>query len=163
MDSSEAVEGVRPIEYWSQLSARSETSGDYLSACAAAILGLEQHPEARELQYRAILNLSRTGANKRARQLWVRYRLQPNLTKGSLSGNLEEYIAALGARLHREEAFASDAAQRTAKLTKAAEHYEAIYRRTGSTFLGINAAVLHELSGSPARPPEISARIVADC
>jgi adenylate cyclase len=163
MDRSESVESGQPVEYWSQLSAKAETSGDYLTACDAALLGLEQHPDARELQYRAILNLSRSGANRRARELWVRYRLQPNLTNGSINGNLEEYIAALGARLDREEAFAGDAAQRTAKLTKAAKHYESIYRQTGSTFLGINAAVLHELSGAPARASEIAARIVADC
>lgn len=163
MDSSESVERAQPIEYWSQLSVNWERSGDYLGACDAALLGLEQHPAARELQYRAILNLSRTGANKRARQLWVEYGLRPNLTKGSLDGNLEEYIAALGARLDREEAFASDAAHRTAKLKKAAEHYESIYRRTGSTFLGINAAVLHELSGASPAANEIAARIAADC
>ena len=163
MDRSEPVERTQPIEDWSQLSAQSEKSGNYLGACDYALLGLEQHPEARELQYRAILNLSRTGANRRAQQLWARYRLQANLDQQSPDGDLEQNIAALGARLDREEAFASTAAQRAAKLKKAAEHYESIYRRSASTFLGINAAVLHELSGASVRAKEIAGRIVAAC
>lgn len=162
-DMLEPTERVQPIEYWSQLSAQSEKSGNYLAACDTALLGLEQHPEARELQYRAILNLSRTGANKRAKQLWLRYGLQPDLAAAFLKGHLEENIAALGARLDREEAYAEDAAQRPAKLKKAAEHYEFIYRRTASAFLGINAAVLNELSGETARAKDIAAQIVEKC
>ncbi len=163
MDVADPVEQSRPTEYWSQLSAKRENSGDYLGACDAALLGLEQHPTCRDLQYRAILNLSRTGANKRAQQLWRHYRLEPDFDRPSLDGHFEENIAALGARLDREEAYAADTAQRPARLKNAAEHYESIYRRTASTFLGINAAVLHELSGDPARAKEIAAAIVGEC
>jgi class 3 adenylate cyclase len=163
MDASGPVEHPQPIEYWSQLSEEAERSGDYLGACDTALLGLEQHPQARELQYRAILNLSRTGANKRAKQLWLRYRLQADLDGAARGGNLEENIAALGARLDREEAYAGDAAQRPARLKKAAEQYESVYRRTASPFLGINAAVLNELSGDTARAKEIAAQIVDAC
>jgi hypothetical protein len=162
MDQSEPGERPQPIEYWSQLSAQGEKSGNYLGACDNALLGLEQHPNSRELQYRAILNLSRIGANKRAQKLWVDCGLKENLDNGTSDDKLEENIAALGARLDREEAFASDAAHRDAKLKKAAEHYESVYRRSGSTFLGINAAVLHELSGASVRAKEIAERIVAD-
>lgn len=163
MDVADPVEHLRPIEYWSQLSAKRENSGDYLGACDAALLGLEHHPTCRDLQYRAILNLSRTGANKRAQQLWSHYRLQPDFDRPSVDGHFEENIAALGARLDREAAYAADAAQRPARLNKAAEHYEAIYRRTASTFLGINAAVLHEMSGDFARAQEIAMAIVGQC
>src|SRR5271156_6472198 len=160
---SSPAEHDQPVEHWSQMSAAAERVGNYLGACDTALIGLEQHPQSRELQYRAILNLSRTGANKGARQLWVEHGLQPNFESGRGEGNLEENIAALGARLDREEAYTADAAERPAKLRKAAEHYEAIYRRTDSTFAGINAAVLHELSGATARAKEIAARIVEDC
>ena len=163
MDASQPGESAHPIEYWSELSAQSERSGNYLGACDTALLGLEQHPQSRELQYRAILNLSRSGANRRAKQLWVRHKLQADLDKAAHNGNLEENIAALGARLDREEAYAGDAAQRPATLKKAAAHYESIYRRTASPFLGINAAVLNELSGDTARAREIAAQIVAAC
>jgi len=163
MDASQPGESVQPIEYWSELSAQSERSGNYLGACDTALLGLEQHPQSRELQYRAILNLSRSGANRRAKQLWGRHKLQADLDKAGRDGNLEENIAALGARLDREEAYAGDAAQRPARLKQAAAHYEAIYRRTASPFLGINAAVLNELSGDTARAEEIAAQIVAAC
>ncbi len=83
MDAPQSGEPRQPVEYWSRLSESSEKSGDYLGACDAALLGLEQHPGARELQYRAILNLSRAGANTRARQLWLEYRLQPELERST--------------------------------------------------------------------------------
>jgi len=162
MDDSQSVESPQPVQHWAQLSDRHAASGNYLGACDAALLGLEWHPEARELQYRAILNLSRSGANRRARQLWLQYRLQPNLD-APLGGDLEENIAALGARLDREEAYVSDATQRSAKLKRAARHYESIYQRTAHTFPGINAAVLYELGGEAARAKEIAATIVTEC
>ena len=162
MENSGPSERIEPVEYWSQLSVQRERSGDYLGSFDAAFLGLEQHPEARELQYRAILNLSRTGANKRARQLWTGYGLQANLLT-TTNADFEENIAALGARLDREEALIADATQRKAKLKKAAKQYETIYDQTANTFLGINAAVLYELSDETARAKTIAARIVADC
>jgi adenylate cyclase len=163
MDSSQTAEHAHSTEYWSQLSENWEKSGNYLGACDTALLGLEQHPQARELQYRAILNLSRTGANRRAKQLWLRYRLQPDLDKASRKDKLEENIAALGARLDREEAYAGEVAQRPAKLRQAAEHYESVYRRTASPFLGINAAVLNELCGASPHAKDIAAQIVDAC
>jgi class 3 adenylate cyclase len=163
MDNAEPSERPQPIEYWSQLSGQCEKSGDYLGAFDAAFLGLEQHPDARELQYRAILNLSRTGANRRAKQLWNLYGLSANLGPGNQNGELDENIAALGARLDREEAFATSGRQRTAELRKAAEHYDSIYKRTENTFLGINAAVLYQLSGTSDRAEELAAHIVAEC
>jgi adenylate cyclase len=161
MENLEPPDRIEPIEYWSELSAQRERSGDYLGSFDAAFLGLEQHPEARELQYRAVLNLSRTGASKRARQLWHRYALQANF-QTTTNANLEENIAALGARLDREEALVAAITQRKAKLNKAAKHYETIYDQTASTFLGINAAVLYELSDESAHAQRIAARIVAD-
>jgi hypothetical protein len=137
MDTSESSETLQPVEGWAQLSDKWQASGNYLGACDAALLGLEQHPHARELQYRAVLNLSRIGASKRARQLWLRYRLQPGFEDPCFRGGLEENIAALGARLDREEAYVGDAVERLTRLRKAAQHYETIYKlSTGARFLG---------------------------
>lgn len=163
IDAPQSTESAQPLEYWSRLSAQAEMSGNYLGACDAALIGLEQHPGTRELQYRAILNLSRAGANKRAKELWQRFHLKPDLGTAPTNDRLEENIAALGARLDREEAYAADAAQRPAKLKQAAEHYESVYRRTGSPFLGINAAVLNELGGESARAKAIVTQIVDTC
>jgi adenylate cyclase len=162
MDTAEASEPTQSIEDWALLSDRAEASGNYLGACDAALLGLEQHPQARELQYRAILNLSRTGARKRARQLWLHYRLGPNFDDPSFRGGLEENIAALGARLEREDAHVADPTQRLIKLKQAAQHYEVIYQRCASTFSGINAAVLHELSGNSARAGELAEHVARE-
>ena len=76
---------------------------------------------------------------------------------------MEENIAVLGARLDREEAYMVGDAQRSARLKKAAEHYEAVYLRTTSTFPGVNAAVLNELNGDSSRARAIAARIVREC
>ncbi len=162
MDTAQSSEPVQPIESWVQLCDRWETFGNYLGACDAALLGLEQHPEARALQYRAVLNLSRSGASKHARQLWLQYRLQPQRDDPSFRGGLEENIAALGARLDREEAHLGDATQRSTGLKKAAQHYETIYRRNTSPFPGINAAVLHELSGNSVQARELAAHVAAE-
>lgn len=162
MDRSDSIEDEQSVESWSQLSAQCEKSGDYLGACDMAHLGLEKHPTSRDLQYHAVLNLSRIGANKRARQLWASYRLQPNIDNGA-GEELEQNIAALGARLDREEAYRSEPSEKPAKLKKAADNYEAIYRRTASTFLGINAAVLYQLSGDTHRAKQIGALIAGEC
>jgi adenylate cyclase len=161
-DSTNIDEPAHSVEFWSQLSESREQSGDYLGACDAALLGLEQHSEARELQYRAILSLSRAGAVRRARQLWSHYRLD-SLRDQVTANNIGENIAALGARLEREEAFTSGDTERLARLRKAAALYETIYLRTGNAFPGINAAVLNELSGGHARASEIAADIVKKC
>jgi adenylate cyclase len=163
MPMPEQDQGGQSVDDWVQEAVRREKSGDYLGACDSALLGLEQHPSARELQYRAILNLSRIGANKRARQLWSSYQLRPDRDREAEAGGFERDIAALGARLDREEAFSSDPASRPFKLKTAAENYESVYRRTASTFLAINAAVLHELSGASERGREIAAEIMAEC
>jgi adenylate cyclase len=162
MDTAEPSEPLQPVESWAQLSDKREALGNYLGACDAALLGLEQHTEARELQYRAVLNLSRIGASKRARQLWLHYRLQPHLDDPAFRGGLEENIAALGARLDREEAYLGGAAQRSTKLKKAAQRYEAIYKHSTSTFPVINAAVLHELSGDSARACELADHVARE-
>ncbi len=48
-------------------------------------------------------------------------------------------------------------------MKKAAAQYESGYRRTDSPFLGINAAVLNELSGDTARAKEVAAQIAQTC
>ena len=146
----------RTVEFWCELSEASEKSGDHLGAADSAILGLEQFPQAQELQYRAVLSLSRAGAQRRAMQMWQKFGFAAHLEGGTTS----EIIAALGARLWREQAFAADAKDRPAKLKEAAARYEAIYRRTRGSFPGINAAVLFELSDDHGRASEIASQIV---
>jgi len=164
MGSSDADERPRSISHWCELSDASAKAGDHLGACDYALLGLEQHPSARELQYRAILGLSRAGAKKRARQLWEKCELVPKLEIDASREGLEENIAALGARLDREAALTiAPGEQRSSMLKVAATRYEVIYRRTQGTFPGINAAVLYELSGDESRAKEIAARIVEQC
>ena len=155
----DSLEPERTVEYWCELSEAAEKSGDHLGVTDSALLGLEQFPHAQELQYRAVLSLSRAGAQRRAMQMWQKFGLHANLEGGPNSEN----VAALGARLWREMALAADAKHRPAKLKEAAAQYETIYRCTQGTFPGINAAVLFELSGDHRRASEIAERVAEQC
>jgi class 3 adenylate cyclase len=126
-------------------------------------MGLEQHERDRELQYRAALNLSRTGALKSARKVWRKYKLETARDEGGLPSDLEEPIAALGARLDREEALASGASDRPVRLRSAAEHYEAVYKLSGGTFPSINAAVLYQIAGDGERARALAVRVIEQC
>lgn len=137
----------KSVEQWCELAENAERTGDYLGACDAALMGLEQHNASRQLQFKSILNLSRAGARRRAIQLWHHYRLDDACQHSETSASLDGEIAALGARLDREEAFGSPPSERPARLHAAARRYDAIYRESGSAFPGINAAVLYQLAG----------------
>ena len=151
------------LRSWRDLSESAERSGDYLGACDAALTGLDQYPTDRDLQYRAVLNLSRAGARQRASELWNAYGLQDAVDRGALDAKSAQDIAALGARLKREAAFAAPDDQRPARLREAAASYEAVYRRTQTTFPAVNAAVLYALSGTQERAQEIAGRIIEQC
>ena len=153
------AEGANGPDEWLDRVHHAEQIGDYLGACDAAIIGLEQHRDDRELQYCAVLNLSRAGARTRAEALWKTYNLGAVSTGDARSG-LALKIAALGGRLAREHGLAQHGPARSAALHAAAELYGSLYRSTGSSFPGINAAVLYLLSGDDATARQIAAAIV---
>jgi class 3 adenylate cyclase len=160
---TKADETLGSLEHWRNASREAEASGDYLGAVDAALVGLDQHDRDCELQYRAVLNLSRTGALKSARELWQRYRFETAIAGGHLPSHLDEAVRALGARLDREDALAADSPDRPARLRSAAARYEAIYRRSGRTFPGINAAVLYQLADESDRARALAAGLLARC
>jgi hypothetical protein len=134
-----AVESHEAAE-WDRLAREAERAGDLLRAYDYASRGLDEHPGNTTLRYRAVLNLSRSGASDRAQALYEKY---------ELGASREERIASLGARLLRERALAGEA-----RLDDAAARYAEIYRRTRGTFPGINAASLYVFAGklNEARP-----------
>ena len=163
MNEHHEAETPRPAAEWNALAQAAEKDVDYLGATDYALMGLEQHDADRALQYRAILNLSRAGAARRARQLWEKYGLAAMVDDPRQAQELAERIASLGARLEREDAFAAPASGRGLLLRSAASRYEAIYARTHGTFPGVNAAVLYELGGSPERARQIAEDVLAAC
>src|SRR5438045_3654398 len=91
-----AAESRDPGE-WECLVRGAERAGDLLLAYDYASRGLEEHPDDPMLRYRAVLNLSRSGANNRAEALYDQY---------GLAASHVERVAVLGARLLRERALA---------------------------------------------------------
>src|SRR5260370_38414281 len=87
----------REAAEWDRLAREAERAGDLLRACDYASRGLDEHPGDTTLRYRAVLDLSRSGANDRAEALYDKY---------ELAASQEERIAALGARRLRERALA---------------------------------------------------------
>lgn len=139
---------------WDQLARDAEKSGDYLGAYDHALRGLAQHPGNLTLIYRAVLNLSRSGANVQAAAWYREY---------GLERSEEERIAALGARILRETAFAASGTAARNLLAEAAKQYARIHARTGGTFTGINAATLHLLAGDAEPARRLARKVIAAC
>jgi class 3 adenylate cyclase len=139
---------------WDQLARDAEKSGDYLGAYDHALRGLADHPGNLTLIYRAVLNLSRSGANDQAAAWYREYGLETSE---------EERIAALGARIMREAAFATSGPAAPKSLAEAAQCYARIHARTGGTFTGINAATLHLLAGEGGPARRLARKVLATC
>jgi tetratricopeptide (TPR) repeat protein len=144
----------RDAAAWDALARSAERAGDYLGAYDAASHGLLDHPDDVTLRYRVVLNLSRSGASDRAVALFEKYALEERD---------EEDIAALGARVIRERAFAAEGRAATALLRQAAERYAKIYERTQATFPGINAAALYTLAGRTQTARRLARKLLSAC
>ena len=115
-----------------------EAEGLLFSAHDRAMAALAQAPEDVPLRYRATLNLARAGATGMALDLFHRLRLD-------VVDDPE--VAALGARLIKDRALEQPAAARAPLLAEAARRYDALWRRSGTGWHGVNAAALRLLSG----------------
>ena len=115
-----------------------EARGDLLLAYDTARQGLEVHPDDVWLAHRAVLNLAKAGATKRAGAEFVRL---------GLARSRESDVMALGARIAKDRALAERGPARTKLLSHAADLYEATYRRGGGYYPGINVATLRLLAG----------------
>lgn len=152
-DEGDDADG-RDAAAWNELARRAERAGDYLGAYDAASHGLIDYPDDVTLRYRVVLNLSRSGASDRAAALFDEYKL---------GAHEEEDIAALGARVIREQAFATDGRGAGKLLHHAAERYARIYDRTQATFPGINAAALYLLAGRTQTAQRLARKLLTAC
>ena len=108
-----------------------ERTGELLHAYDTALQGLEQFPGDLWLAHRAVLNLAKSGATRRAGL---------EFTRLGLDRSTEPDIAALGARIAKDKALAAPPAERAGLLSHAADLYEEIYRRSGGYYPAINVA-----------------------
>ena len=128
-----------------------ERRGELLSAFDLAEHGLEEHPAELALQYHAVLSLARTGSTFQARRRFIQF---------DLSSVDTEDVAALEARIKKDEALAATGAEREQLAALAAISYRVIRDRTGGYFPAINAATLALVAGDDfsARPGPRRAR-----
>lgn len=106
------------------------------------------------LAHRAVLNLAKAGATVRAEAEFARL---------GLDGSDEPDITALGARIAKDRALAAAGPKRGALLSHAADLYEAIYRRSGGYYPGINVATLRLLAGESKAAERVAREVLALC
>jgi class 3 adenylate cyclase len=139
---------------WLAVVRAAERDGEFFRAYDAARQGLSEHPDDLLLRHRAVLALARSGATEQAQALYREL---------GLEGRQETDIPELEARLLKDEALSAPAGPPRVKLLlAAAEKYEAVYRRSGHYYPGINVANLLLLAGQPERSASIARRIAAE-
>jgi class 3 adenylate cyclase len=144
----------RSAEEWLAEAKAAERDGEFFRAFDLARQGLTQHPSSLPLRHRAVLALARCGATEQARALYKEL---------GLEGRVETDIPELEARLLKDTALATpDGPLRTERLLAAAAKYEAVYRRTGHYYPGINVANLRLLAGQADAAATIAGQIIAD-
>src|SRR5438270_13812085 len=102
-----------------------ERRGELLMAFDLAERALAEHPDDLWLKHRAVLALARTGSTGEAARRFIDY---------GLEGIQDEDVAALGARIAKDQAIAAGGG-----FGAAADLYEAIFRRTGGYYPALNA------------------------
>ncbi len=121
-----------------------ESEGELFKAYDVATQGLAMFPRDLWLKHRAVLCLARAGATELACRRYQEYEL-------AAAEADHEDIAALGARLLKDQAFAAiDEAERRRACGVAAQRYARIHQRTRGYYPGINAATLCLLAGDAA-------------
>lgn len=148
MQASEAEE-QRTLADWQARIEAAERSGDLLQAADLAAGALAQHPDSDLLKYRHLLNLARAGALTAAERLWPLYDLPQDQT---------DYVA-LGARLQRARGFLGGPGA-AGHLAAAAAAYGALFQASDDPFPGINAAVLHALTGESETAAALAGRVL---
>lgn len=131
-----------------------EGRGELVLAYDTALRGLGEHPDDIWLKYRAVLALAKSGATRRAGNEFRRL---------GLAGRTETDIAALDARIAKDEALALPESERAAGFARAADAYERIYRRGGGYYPGINVATLRLLAGEQSIADTVAREVLGQC
>lgn len=112
--------------------------GQYLAAHDRAVAALDAGADHDGLRHRAVLGLAQAGASGSALRLYERL---------GMSGSHSAEIAALGARLLKDQALAGVAGAARAAETA----YGTLWNRHGVGWHGVNAAAMALLAGAPPR------------
>ena len=128
--------------------------GDLIAAYDLTVSAIAEGDESREVRHQQVLALARMGDCERASERFAAY---------GLDASPHPHERAAGARLLKDRALALPAGEgRLAALRAAFEAYLYIYRESGDSFPGINAATLALLGGEVAQAREIAEALLAD-
>jgi len=127
--------------------------GDLIAAYDATVAAIEAGDASSAIRHCQVLALARMGDTERAMDLFEGYGLDT-------SGDAHE--RALGARLLKDRALAAPMGERQFALERALEAYHAVYKASGDSFPGINAATLALLAGREERARELAAALLGD-
>ena len=107
--------------------------GDLIAAYDATVSAIEAGDDSHAVRHQQVLALARMGDTERAMELFEAH---------GLDRSDDPHERAVGARLLKDRALAAPAGERQFALDRAFEAYHAIYRDSGDSFPGINAATL---------------------
>jgi class 3 adenylate cyclase len=128
--------------------------GDLITAYDVTTVAIAEGDASGTIRHQQVLALARMGDTERAMGLFSAYGLDK-------SGNAHE--RAIGARLLKDRALAAAAGPaRQQAMERAFEAYHAIYRESGDSFPGINAATLALLAGRVDQARDLARALLAD-
>lgn len=128
--------------------------GDYLAAFSAADRALAEGNASPDLTFLAILSLARSGATSEAAAYMARF--GQHLPRN-------EDVEALEARLKKDRFIKCAGARRQTLGVEAQRAYEAVFRRYGGYFSGINAATLAALIGDESSARNLAREVLSLC
>lgn len=134
---SAPLQTASPVDWIARVRS-AERSGNYLVAHDLATKGLAEHPADVSLRYLATRTLARTGAFGQAAAMYARF---------GLAEEDDADMAALGARLKKDAALATQGERRAQALCEAAQAYGAVDARWPGHYPAVNAATLFLLAG----------------
>jgi class 3 adenylate cyclase len=142
---------TRAVEKWHEAVEDAERRGELLLAVDFAERGLVEYPNDLWLKHRAVLALARSGSTVEAARRFDQY---------GLGRAEEEDVAALGARIAKDEALGVAGPLRRQRALRAAAEYREIFARGGGYYPAINAATLSLIGGEPRHAKALAQHVL---
>src|ERR1044072_8169891 len=128
--------------------------GDLIAAYDVTTAAIAEGDEGGTVRHQQVLALARMGDTERAMGLFTAY---------GLDRSNDPHERAIGARLLKDRALAGPPGpDRQEAMMRAHEAYHAIYRDSGDSFPGINAATLALLAGDAAQSRTVAPALLGE-
>jgi len=135
------------------LAAAALSRGDLIGAYDITVSAIADGDGSGEIRHRQVLALARMGDIEWAMERFAAY---------GLDRSADPHERAVGARLLKDRALTAQGEARQAALAEAFDAYHAIYRDSGDSFPGINAATLALFAGDEAQAHALADVLLAD-